>query len=483
MKRARRSHSYLVVGILLSSAFAAILVPGCSSDRFNPTGSSLPADVSQDSLLIPLSIVGTLDETRVDMPLLDPPQGKPIDLRQFLYFGTLATADWKATPFVQYDFSGADQSVIDSLRTFPERILRIQMSFRLGNEDSKAGSAFDFQLYELNADLDPSMAEGSATDYLGQDMGQHTAERGQTLTLDLLEGQSPDEALAIKNIFLDWWAAGTHPGIAMVDLQADSSLVGLASRDFESSNSYLLAKQVPGEGLGEIFISPRITMEYQEGSGGFQEFITVESMADLTVFDRSVEHTELALGGHVISRTWMDFDLALLPRAATINSADLVLSFDRSRLAVTGFPGQQIPFPPGTTDDELIERATGDRTFENSTLSPIVVTTVLFESSREEAEALTTNNADQVLDALRNFRPDVITSGTYPLDDELRINITAFVQRVVNGIFGNNPPGLLLAITDQELQFFEAVFFDSSAADSLRPRLDLLYTPPADFVD
>jgi hypothetical protein len=66
----------LGLGVLLVAASLAALISGCSSDEFSPTGTSLPADVSQDSLLVPLDIVGTIGETRLDMPILDPPQGE-----------------------------------------------------------------------------------------------------------------------------------------------------------------------------------------------------------------------------------------------------------------------------------------------------------------------------------------------------------------------------------------------------------------------
>jgi len=480
MTRARRFRPGLPTLVVYSLALALAGSVGCSSEDFSPTGSDLPSDVSQDSLLVPLYILGTIDEARFDMPRLDPPQGQPIPLREFLYFGTLAATDWKATPFVRYDFSGADPELIDSLRAHPELIKNIQMSFREEKEVGQRGSAFQFQLYALNTDLEDYMAEGPASLYLGQDMGQHTADRGQTFTTDLLEGQTPAEALAIKNLFLDWWAAGTHPGIAMVDLAADSSLAGLASRDFnEARHEYLLAAQ--NEGSGVPFIIPRITLEYDDPNVE-EPFLTVESESDLTVFDRSVTHTSLALGGHLIARTWLDFDLSVLPLAATINSADLVLNFDRSQLAVTGFPGTEIPYPEGTKDPNLIARADKDRTFEESTLAPIVITALVYESTRAQAEALTTSPLTQLLDALRNFRPDVISTGTLDGDDELRVNITDFVQRVANGVFPGTPPGLLLDVTQQELQFFEAAFFDSSAPDSLKPRLEIRYSPPADYV-
>ncbi len=479
-----QSHApYLGILVMLVAGSLAALVSGCSSDAFSPTGTALPADVSQDSLLIPLNIVNTIGEVRLDLPILDPPQGESIELRELLYFGTLQQTDWLATPFVQYDFSGVDQALIDTLQVFPERILHITMSFRLVNEDSKRGDEFRFQLYELNEDLDRQMAEGPASQYLGLDMGQHTALRGQTFTTDLLDDQTPAEALAIKNIFLGWWEAGQHPGIALSDLTGDSSLVGLASRDFKDIHERLLAEQNPGSGQGEVFIIPRITMEYRDGESGLSEFLTVQSMADLAVLDRASAHPDLALGGYVVARTWMGFDLSTLPRASTINAADLVLHFDRSRLAVTGFPGVEVPYgPEDSGDDDLSQRSDGDRSFAGSTLSPISLTALVYEATLEQAEALDTSSLSQVRDALTTIRPDLITSGTRDGDDLLRVNITDFAQRVVNGIFGDDPPGLLLAVTQEELQIFEAIFFDSSAVDSLRPRLEVRYTPPADFV-
>ena len=468
---------------VIALALAAALLVGCSSDDFGPTGSGLPSDVSQDSLGIPLDIVGSRDEFRVNMSFLDPPQGSPMDRREFLYLGSLVESGWKATPFVRYSIAFGDTVQLDSLVADPGIIRSIPISFRMGREDAKrANDKVRVSIYELNVPLDPSMATGSVSGYLGEKIGDYEDFRGQTLDFDLLEGQDETQALAIKQKVVGWLVAGEHNGIAMVDTAVDSSLLALAGSDFDASaHGHLLAAQ--NSSVGEVFIFPKITINYKLGLDELG--VTLQADSDLSVFERSAQPppTQLALGGHVVERCWFDFDLSTILRAATVNAAALTLHFDRSRFVATGFPGDEIPLESGETDEDLIDRSTGDRTFANSTLSPIEITAVIFEATRSEAEALDTSNLSQVFDALRVFRPDVILTGTQEGDDELSINISDFVQRAVNGIFGDEPPGLLVRITSEELQFINAGLFSSSVGDSLlRPRIEIRYTPPADFV-
>ncbi len=479
--RARTNAAAFRVMAWLVVSLAVAGVAGCSSDAFGPTGSSLPSDVSQDSLAVPLQIVGTRDEMAMDMPLIDPPQGESFDQREFLYLGAIEATDWKATPFLRYSLAFGDTVAIDSLAADPGIIRSIPISFRMGREDAKqAADKVRVSIYELNAPLDPSMAQGPASDHLGDWIGDYEGFRGQTLDFDLLEGKDEAEAYTIKQRVVDWMLAGQHNGIALVETGADSSLLALASADFdEGAHEHLLAAQ--NVSIGQVFIFPKLTVNYRLGLDELG--VTFSSESDLTVFERNVPPTptELSLGGHIIRRCWFDFDLSSIPRAATINSASLLLHFDRSRFAVTGFPGVEVPLEPGETDDDLIDRSTGDRTFQGSTLSPIEVTVVVYEATRDEALAMDTTGLPQVSDALTIFRPDVVVSGTQEGDDVLSINIADFAQRVVNGIFGDEPPGLLARFTQEELQFIESGFFTSSAADSLRPRIEIRYTPPADF--
>lgn len=459
----------------------AVLGIGCSSDEFGPMGSSLPSDVRQDSLLIPLDIVGTLEEVRLELPRLDPPQGSSIEERQFLYFGTLAATDWRATPFLRFQFSNPDTLDTQFLRSNPDRIKAIRFLYQLGRWDAEQGPALEIGVYLLNAPLDRSMAEGPASSHLGNKIGDYTVTR--TLSVNLLEGLSAEDSLGLKYLLLDWIEAEDHDGIALSDNAADSSLVAIASEGFDlSRNGRLLFKQSSTQNPE---VRPRLQIAYLPEGAEDLEGEVVElsfpSYSDLTVFDRGATPGTLALGAQIPVRTWFDFDLDSLPRAATINGADLVLHLDRSALAATGFPGTEVPFDSGESDPDLVDRSDGDRTFQDSSLAPVTKQAVVYEATREEAQRLDTSGLAQVRDALGSFRPDFVVSGTQEDDDVLRINITDYVQRVVNRIFGSDPPGLLLVGLEEQIEFYELVFFDSSAADSLKPRLEIRFTPPADF--
>ncbi len=480
LRRGRRTVSPSAIPCLLAAVVVA--AAGCSSDDFGPTGSGFPSDVSQDSLAIELQIVGAREEAAFELPPVAPPQGRPLNEREFLYLGRIEATGWKATPLLRYAIAFGDTVALDSLVADPGIIQSIPISFRMGREDAKrAADKVRVSIYQLNAPLDPSMVAGPVTDYLGPKIGDYEALRGQTLDFDLLEGMDAIQAMAIKQMAVDWMVAGGHNGIALVDTAVDSSLLALASSDFDAgAHEHLLAAQ--NSSVGQVFIFPKMTVNYKLG---FDELgVTFQPESDLTVFERSSppDSTMLSLDAHLVRRCWFDFDFSGIPRAATINSAALVLHFDRSRFTVTGFPGSEVPLDPGETDEDLLNRADGDRTFQGSTLSPVEMTAVVYEATRDEAASLDTSSLPQVLNALRSVRPDVIVSGTEEGDQQLSINISDFAQRVVNGIFGDTVPGLLVRFTDEELQFIEAGFYSSSAGDSLKPRIEIRYTPPADFV-
>lgn len=469
--------------LLLVGAVLSLLALGCSSSEFGPTGSDLPADVSQDSLAIPLTVTGTTQEQRFDTDILDPAQGTPIDERELLYFGTRPAFGLKATPFIQYNFSDLPQSEVEMLVNDPSRIFGIVFTLRV----TRFGKTqpLHFALYELADTLKLGMAEDPVASHLGEKLGEFSPLAGQNPSFDLLEGQSPAVQLALKEKVLSWLVAGSHKGVALVDLETETPLVAVVGEKFNffAHSSLLWAAPEPGAPIYYPRISVNYCTKYDSlGQCETDSSITVKSMHDLTVFERSMPVPTAAIGSYLTRRLWLSFDLSSIPRAATINSAQLLLHIDRDQWLSAGHPGQEIPFSAAEVDTDLIDRAVGDRTFENSTLEPLQFTALVYEASLAQAGDPPASGLPQVLDALTTLRPDVVTSGTLEGDAELQINIADFAQRLVNGIFGDDPPGLLLALGQEELQFLEVPFFDSTAADpTLRPRIEIRFTPPADF--
>ncbi len=468
--------------LLLASAVLVLLAFGCSSSEFGPTGSDLPADVSQDSLAIPLTVTGTAQEQRFDMPLLDPPQGAPINEREFLYFGTRSNVGLKATPFIQFDFSDIRQAALDSLQAEPDQILELNLTLRMGKYDDK--QAMHVGIYELSSPLDSTMVEDPVATHLGEELGEFLSLGGETHVIDLLEGRDPGDALALKQKIVSWMVAGKHNGIALVDLDSETPLVSAAARQFNLSAHQFLLWDTPPEDRPEVkgtfVVYPIFSIDYCKGcapeakDNGF----IFGTKQDLTVFERSQPSSKLVLASHLARRVWLNFDLSSIPPAATINSAELVLHIDKDHLVAGGVPGELVSPIPDSPSAEESARATGDRTFDNSTLTPISLSAVVYEASAQDS---TTVGLPQVLDALTTLRPDVILSGSLETDTQLRVNIADYTQRLVNGIFGSDPPGLLLAFANEQLEYFEVPFFDSTASDSLRPRVEIRFTPPADF--
>ncbi len=465
--------------LLLATSLLVLLAYGCSSNEFGPTGSDLPADVSQDSLAIPLDVVGTLQEERLDLPLPVPPEGNPINRRQFLYLGNRTDLGIRATPFLQYPIVGVSPGTADSLVADPELIKEAILPIRVTRFDRNL--ALHVAIYELSSPLDSTMVNDPVADHLGEELGEYevSAGDGGTRYFYLLDGKDPADALALKQKIAGWIKDGAFNGLAMVNL--DDSPLMLMTSPYFNFTAYEYELWFRRE-TGVPIIYPRFTVNYDladtVGLG-----LIFKAGSGLTVFERTVPvQTATLLGGYLPRRLWLNFDLSGIPRAATINSAQLVLHFDTSKMIMGGLAGDQIPFTSAEDDTNLIARSIGDRTFENSTLTPVDFSVLAYEATEAQAQSLEITGLTQVLDGLTTVRSDVVMSGTEPGDQELRINIADYTQRLVNGIFGDTPPGLLVKISNEELHYLEIPFFDSSAADStLRPRIEIRFTPPADF--
>jgi hypothetical protein len=450
---------------LWGALLLVLLTTGCSSDEFGPTGGTLPSDVSQDSLAVELVLEGTRDETRVDVPDV------PLDERQILYFGGSAVSGWQATPLVRYAFDSPDSIDVESLQ--PGDLKSVRLALRLMLRDAERGGPLTIEVRELSQTLDPDF-RGDLADVLGDTLATFGASRGPTIFLDFLDEERPLEQVeALRARFLAWMQAGGHDGLALVNASPDSVFIGLAAEEFDvSRNGGLLTEdQIP---VGAV-IASRITVTIQRPEEE-EVFVTYGVLDDLTHFVEPAARGPVTLASHLPARAWLDFDLNPVPRAATINGAELVLTFDRPRVTLTGFPG-----------DETYTDADGDgeeeRSFENSTLLPRSGTVLVYEATRSEAESGSLAGLSQVQSALSIFSTDRVVAGTEEDDDLLRINVTDFVQRAVNGLFEDSPPGLLVVLDGEALHFLDAGFFDSQAAADLQPRIELTYTPPADFVD
>jgi len=465
--------------LLLASALLTLLAFGCSSNEFGPTGSDLPADVSQDSLAIPLDVVGTQQEERLDLPLPVPPEGTPINQRQFLYLGKRVDLGIQATPFLQYPIVDVSPGTADSLVADPELIKEALLTVRVTRFDRTL--PLHIALYELSSPLDSTMVNDAVSDHLGAELGEYTILAGNagTRRIYLFDGKDPAATLALKQKISSWIKDSAFKGFALVTLD-ESPLMLLTSPYFNfAAYEYKLWFQ---REFPQPIVYPRLTINYDLADTSNLGLIFKANKA-LTVFERTapVETTTL-IGGYLPRRLWLNFNLSGIPRAATINSAQLVLHFDTSKMIMGGLPGDEIPFTGAENDTNLIARSIGDRTFENSTLTPVEFSVVAYEATQEQAQSLQISGLTQVLDGLTTVRSDVVLSGTETGDRELRINIADYTQRLVNGIFGDTPPGLLVKISNDELHYMEIPFFDSSVTDStLRPRIEIRFTPPADF--
>ena len=156
--------------------------------------------------------------------------------------------------------------------------------------------------------------------------------------------------------------------------------------------------------------------------------------------------------------------MSAVPTTATINNAELILDIDRALLVVTG----------DAADTE--------------TISPQFMNVSSFETTKDDALSgdISRETVDLVLNGASSVDIVDIVNPQEPEDRQLRINLTDYVQRYVNGVFDDlaSPPGIMLSFQSEVLQLLVIEMFDSTSPDSLvMPRVDIRFTPPADFVD
>jgi hypothetical protein len=340
--------------------------------------------------------------------------------REVLYLGTQRSAGWRATPLVRFNFA----AVPDTVHVFAYRWLRVSLELKILASDLGRG-ARTVALYALRDTLNAGLADSTLAAVLGDSLA---------IARDL-PGSADFRIPLDSTRVASWIQARGHMGLALVDRTdtPDTNIVGLASKQL-THFSLLLPEQAL-----EV-VAPEIVIELGDPNLTFRAYPAID---DLTHFVRPADppvDPGLALGSHLPARVWLRFDLSAIDPTSTINRALLVLPIDRSRTV-------------GTANAAMAAY--------RSTLANAGV-----------ADATT-------LEAVLNSASSVDLRAAV----RVRVNVTEFVQRKVNGVLQPDD-GLLLALNSELLELGWAGLFGTNASDpALRPRIELLVTPPAHYRD
>jgi hypothetical protein len=442
-----RTPASTLLALLLIAAIGA-----CSSDDFTGVGGGLPTDVSQDA-----------DSVEVELPPVFPTQAvviTPLDTipaveRPAMYLGERPQGNWRMTPLIQFD---TNSSIVEEnlpLGWADVQSVKLRISRMVQADDIAVERTA--RLYQLSSPLsEDDLLEPDVSALLGSELASALFSKGGDALFTL-----PTDSVKA------WFDAGMHNGLAVLHEAPPapegvySNFRGMVGLDFPSRSRADISTSDPltGPELSFTLIS--------DETNNFE----IESVEAFTHVERDLPTGEdLQIGSWIERRVWMDFDLGptLVPVDATINRCTLTLRVRPApTMQVRGFSSL------GSAELALDQQVRS------------------WESTRDEAgdvsgvEEAWLNGGRELLSGKSEFNPDYATvDGTSP--EELVLDVTEYVQRQVNEVGPNDLPpgtaiadiGLLLAFSSEQLDMCLGVFYGVDQPDSLKPRLDITYTPP-----
>jgi hypothetical protein len=421
---------------LSRGAFCAVLAlsaltAACSSDPFNATGGSLPAEVTQDSVAVQAAPVYP-----IDVQVIEPDLGEPFDERDFLYVGRRERdalhdrSEWRLTPLLKIDFSSnVGDSLIGDVEEWKEMWLELPRQPGAGERDVARRFALvtltdTLSLALLDQPLGSVVADTLASSALIGDVLNASPFK---LAFYQFASAADTNQVAFQTV-AQWIRGGETVALGVLDAS------GPVPEEFTSTVDQLLLTEKKRPSLQIRFKRPTETPDFNARFPVSYGFTHVER--DDPPADR------LHVGTHLPSRVWLQFDLDAteIPGNATVNRATLRLSGD-TEYSFGKFFG----------------------------------TLRAYEADSGDVATVKLSHASPIRRGLTNF--------VAVEDDSLSIDLTEYFQRFVNGVIPSDR-GVMLAIsTPGELnQLVDLELFGTATADStLRPQLDVIFTPPADF--
>lgn len=417
----------------------------CSED-FGPAGGSLPLDVDQDSLAVVLDppLAPVLAES------VEPMLSEPIEDRQTLLLGSHESGAWRASPLIRFDFSDIPDTLDLAVDNWSKVELILQQ-FSADNGNVEINILRDVEVFELADTLRVDDATAPLASVLGPSLRAFTSDdvpeflAGTRYLMTLADPVVPADP--VVQTLDSWIQARDHKGLAVVEtgftyspsdtglVEIDESIVRFASDDLSSANFGFLASLNI-----ESIPFPLLKITFKDNPDAP---LLLPSRFDLTNLERSAPvTTTLRLSSFDPRRIWLQFDLPgnEVPGNATINRAELILVPDPERSVTVG---SRIASAYQATEAQASMADRGGAAFVSGSATTFIL----------------------------------------GLDDELRMDVTELAQRAVNGLVEPDE-GLLVTFGDEtfDVSFFE--FFGPDDPDpERRPRLEITFTPPADFVE
>lgn len=418
------------------------LTSGCTSDPPNGVGRDLDPDPI-DVVLQPLSVdqLQTYSALDVDDTEL------PVSRRQVLYLGSQGGTS--SSILVNFDFGDIfTEDYPESLFT-AEHIKTVKLSLTMlefyavadtaDTNNTEAVAQVFYNIHQLEAPFDSTAFPGPVPPFSGVELSQDpSAEYGAEPLIPLYEQD-----------FLDWLQAGQVVGLLIEpDSRSEPGLVGYGSRELS------IYGELQDVAVGTV-VAPNFVVAFEDVEINF----LLPPVADTSTF-HEIGQAPLSVQDGFIMRTGLRsypalrFDFSALPPDAYINRAVFCVANDT--LASFG-PLQSLVVC------EL------DTTFFDAPLGAMTL---------QELE-------DEV------YTVTGMTSVDPRNDADLRFDVTQAVQRIVNGVY-TGTRGLVLTAgedfapnydqgsVDPDFYVGQFRFHGLSAADSLRPRIEVTYSLDGD---
>lgn len=448
----------LLTTLLLLAALAA-----CTSDDANPVGAGL-GNAGLDTLMQELVVddLVHLGQLEVTDPL------RPLDEANVLYLGERGGD--ASSMVINFDFSNLahpDSVALDTLLTDDNvasvRLKLLQLLWYLPGhgglvaEDDESlrpwtGAAKVFDVHQLTAPFDTLSFPGD-----------EPAHEPGLLSLS----SEPEAATSLifvdlsKDAVLQWVRERATVGILVKEGAGSTpGLVGFSSKEMVFGGSTLDTDNALTAIGPSLVFNLNQTPDYWDS--GRQNYIQ-EPAADASTWhqlqDTPLDPADgIEVRGHVRSYPVLQFDPGVLPERIRVNLAQVVLHVDTSR---THGPANNL-----TVSEYGLDLAP-DGTRTRVILDDIRAAADLIGGGRVEPE---------------NLSSDVV-----------RLNVTASLQRHVNGV-QDADAGFLIAMGERFFSGFVSspgpgfyftrwAFHGTSAAAELRPRLEILYTRVDELTD
>ncbi len=419
-----------------SLALALAVLGGCSGEGANPLGSGLEPGPRFDTLLVLLRSDSLVAGGQIEIN--DPTV--VYDRHEVLYCGRQGSE--RSTFLARFDFSSFADPFWDDVDFSEANLVSVRLRLFMLKAYIQQRKTKRYEVFQLAAPLDAARYPGPEPDVLPLPLTSEVEEASAAIRLDLP-----------KAIFLQWAQAGVHNGIMVAEGAAvgdtNAGVMGFASRDFKVSNAGLLELESAQTVLGPImtveFVQPDTIVVLQP----FEDVSTLSSLAPLP----AAPAEGLVVRTHLRSYPFFSFALDSLPGGALIHRATLMLHADPARgfgpsesVVCSEWPSSALPAP----GEALVLARLGERA--------------------------------RVVDGRLGVVPD------RPF--RFLFNVTSTLQRHANGIFPPDDPVRFIltagedftgrydaAAVDPEFFLGRLHLWGTAAADSLRPRLLITFTP------